>query len=178
MVTIKNLMITGNLSLGFMLVIKQCLFCVLLLSLFECSNHHNITDSNNEKPPVLVSDYHEEPVTDEFTMLPVFLNVDKQPKYKDGMMSLLEDFSSSFHHNYQDDEIIQTSVNVIFVIDTTGALIGERIKGKDSEDLTSFEKDVLNTIHALQSWTCGQINGKKVNVRVSFPIHVEPRLEP
>ena len=39
------------------------------------------------------------------------------------------------------------------------------------------ERDVLNTIHALQPWTCGRIRGEKVNVLMSFPIHVEPRID-
>ncbi len=37
------------------------------------------------------------------------------------------------------------------------------------------ERDVF--IHALQPWTCGRISGEKVNVLMSFPIHVEPRID-
>ena len=114
---------------------------------------------------------------DDVTMLPVYVYAEEMPKYKDGRMSLLNDFSSLFQHHFKEYEMIQTSATVVFVIDTTGTLIGERIKGKYNDDLTDFERDVLKTIHALQSWTCGRINGNNVNVRMSFPVHVEPRID-
>lgn len=170
-------MITGYLSLGFRLVIKQCLFCVLLLSLFECSNHHNRVNSVDNKQ-LLTKHLSEQPIIDEITMLPVYFHAEEMPRYKEGRMSLLKDFSSLFQHHFKENEIIQTSANVVFVIDTTGKLIGERIEGKCNDDLTDFERDVLNTIQALQPWTCGRINGNSVNVRMSFPVRVEPRFDP
>ena len=169
-------MFAGNLSLGFRSVIKQCLSYALLLSLFGCINHHYRINSN-DKNHLFIKQLSEQPIIDETTMLPVYLHADEMPQYKEGMMSLLKDFSSLFQHHFKENETIQTSANVVFVIDTTGALTGERIKGKSIDDYTDFERDVLNTIHALQPWTCGRIRGEKVNVLMSFPIHVEPRID-
>ena len=113
------------------------------------------------------------PIVDEVTHLLVYPFVDVQPKYNGGDALLMKDFSSAFRHDFQKDDHLQTSTCVVFVIDSVGALIGERIRGKKENDLSPFERDVLNAFGTLQSWSCGLRDGKPVNVILSYPIHFD-----
>lgn len=171
-------MIIGNLSLGCHSIIRHCFHCILfIMLLFGCSNKEKGQKTDDKIIKIyLPENNYGHPVIDEITKLSVYSYVENMPQYKGGQMDLLHDFSSVFQHRFKKDEMIQTNTVVMFVIDTTGALVGERIYGKAPDDLTGFERDVLIAIYSLQSWTCGRINGSNVNVLMTFPIHIDSQL--
>ena len=134
-----------------------------------------ICTCQEKKKAVIEGQY---PVLDEVTHLLVYPFVDVQPKYVGGDESLTKDFLSAFHHDFQKDDRLQTSTCVVFVIDSVGTLLGERIKGKKESEHSLFEQDVLKAFSTLQSWSCGFVGGKAVNVISSYPIHIDPRNSP
>ena len=118
-------MINGYISRGFHSVIKYFILCVPFF-LFGCKPKGEDVDSNNIKKSYS-GNAIEYPVIDEVTMLPVYLHLKDMPIYKDGKTPVTQDFSSLFEHRFEKDEVLQTTTVVVFVIDTTGALVGELV---------------------------------------------------
>lgn len=163
---IRILKIIGCRSLASLLVVKHSLPCLIVILLSGCSTSARVSESYGQSKEIII---------DDTTKIPVYSHVDRMPQYKNGAASFHQDFAKNFVHDYQNDELVQTKTIVIFIINTNGELVGERIKGKSTEELTGFERDVLKAIHSLQPWICGQHNGINVNVRISLPIHIDIR---
>lgn len=115
------------------------------------------------------------PYYDEVSQLYVYEFADNPPMYAGGQSKMGLDFISCFHHDYTPLDLNNTRITLVFVIDSTGTLVGERIENKVNNDLTSLEKDALHAIKQLQTWSCGEIDGKPVNVIMSYPINLDFR---
>lgn len=112
---------------------------------------------------------------DNLTQQEVYVFVEKMPNYKGGEVAFTADFSKEFQYVFPENEkeSIQTKLQVQFVINTEGHLIGERIYNKTAGNLTSFEKAGLKALSLMQNWQSGEHNGKPVNVLMTRVIHID-----
>ena len=86
------------------------------------------------------------------------------------------EFARRFHPEPSEDNPYQFSVK--FVIDTNGNLVGARVKTRssdfykasDDQQLTAYEKHVLETVNQIQNWEPGKVDGTPVNVLLTVPV--------
>ena len=103
----------------------------------------------------------------------VYLVVEKMPEYPGGQSKMFRDLSSRLTYP-KDQKDLQTKVVVTFIIDTLGHVRNECIYRPFKETgISPLEKKVLEVIKSMPRWTPGEINKKKVPVRIVFPIQIE-----
>jgi hypothetical protein len=112
---------------------------------------------------------------DDLTRRHVYVFVEKMPYYKSGDMAFMTDFNKYFQYDFSQhsEENIQTKLQVQFVIDDKGNLIGARIYNKAMDELTDFEKAGLKALSSMQNWQAGFHKGKSVNVILTKIIHID-----
>jgi hypothetical protein len=112
---------------------------------------------------------------DSLTEQNVYIAVEKMPIYRGGNIGFLNDFGKYFHYDYSQylEENIQTKLCFQFIIDIKGHLCGERIYGKNTDELTDFEKAGLKALNLMQNWQTGVHKNKAVNVLLTKTIHVD-----
>ena len=111
---------------------------------------------------------------DSLTQRNVYFFVEKMPNYKGGEVAFMADFRKVFQYDFSKnkEEPIQTKLQVQFVIDTDGNLIGARINNKTADEITAFETAGLKALNLMQDWQSGEHNGKSVNVLITKTIHI------
>lgn len=110
-------------------------------------------------------------IKDDLTGLKSYVDVETPPKYK-GSDSFIQDFMSNYSFEYEQGEMIQSGFVIQFVIDKKGNLLGARIAGKNADELTRVETEILKTLSLLQGWIPAQNKGKNVNVLVTTRINI------
>ncbi len=109
---------------------------------------------------------------DTVTQKCVYIFVEEMPIYNQGHSDFIKDILKSAKFNQSKKGEIITRINLQFVIDEKGNLIGARIK--DKKDLSDFEIEFLNVINKLEkNWSPGVHNGIKVPVLLSFPVNID-----
>jgi protein TonB len=68
----------------------------------------------------------------------------------------------------------QWHINVVFIVDTDGSVLGLRIDNKTEKNYSEAERRILEVLKKSPRWIPGKLNGKKVPVRVTFPIRLHP----
>ena len=111
---------------------------------------------------------------DKTTSKNVYVFVEEMPKYIGGDAAFLKDLVNNIQYAYLEDDRIQTRVQVQFVIDKKGHLIGARIYGKSSDELSNLEKAVLKALCLTNDWQAGRQNGKPVDVLITMPLNICP----
>ena len=111
---------------------------------------------------------------DEITRKNVYIVVEEMPQYKGGEGLFLKELANNFQYVYSENDNLQTRVQVQFVIDKKGQLIGARIYGKESDAISDFEKAVLKALCQTDDWQAGRQNGKPVNVLLTKAINICP----
>ncbi|SHK77491.1 TonB protein C-terminal [Chitinophaga jiangningensis] len=99
----------------------------------------------------------------------VYTTVDKMPVFEKADISLHKYFTNHFHYP-NDQEAFQGSINLVFIVDEYGKAKYGRILNKDSASLTLVDKEALRVLNNMPLWTAGLCNGKKVPVRMYWPI--------
>lgn len=113
---------------------------------------------------------------DTITRQNVYVFVEKMPYYNGGEVAFMSDFSKNFQYDFSknEEELIQTKLQVQFIIDTEGHLIGARIYNKKvTDELTAFEKAGLKALNSMQNWQAGIHKNKTVNVILIRTIHID-----
>lgn len=103
----------------------------------------------------------------------VYLLVEEMPVYKNGEMDFVTDFNKGLQYDYTATDGLQTSVRIKFVVDKKGRLMNPQIEGKTHDELTPLDTACLNSLSALQEWSCGKKNGVPVNVLCKRIIRVD-----
>lgn len=111
---------------------------------------------------------------DKITRKNVFIVVEEMPQYKGGEGVFLKELANNVQYVYSENDNLQTRVQVQFVIDMKGQLIGARIYGKESDAISDFEKAVLKALCQTNDWQAGRQNGKPVNVLLTKAINICP----
>ncbi len=96
------------------------------------------------------------------------------PTYKGGDVMFLKELANNIQYDYSENDNLQTRVQVQFVIDKKGHLIGARIYSKESDALSELEKAVLKALCLTNDWQVGRQNGKPVNVLLTKTINFSP----
>ena len=119
---------------------------------------------------------HKQEITqyDKMTRKNVYMVVEEMPKYKGGDGVFLKELVNNIQYVYSENDNLQTRVQVQFVIDKKGHLIGARIYGKESDALSDFEKAVLKALCLLNDWQTGRQDDKPVNVLITKTINICP----
>ena len=111
---------------------------------------------------------------DKITRKNVYIFVEELPQYKGGNIAFSKEFANNIQNVFSDKDSLPISVQIQFVIDKKGHLIGARIYGKESDALSDFEKEVLKAIYLTNDWQAGRHKGKPVNVLLTMPINICP----
>lgn len=112
---------------------------------------------------------------DSLTQKNVYIFVEKMPEYNGGEVAFMNDFCKKLQYTFSESEEIKTRLQVQFVIDVKGHLIGARIYNKTVDELTTFEKAALKALNLMQDWQAGRHNNKLVNVLITKTIHIDPK---
>ncbi len=147
-----------------LLVINK--FCLLIFTTFCFYSCHSVKGQQK-------NDFVK---YDSLTQQNVYVFVEKMPYYKGGEVAFISDFNGKFQYDFSksEEELIQTKLQVQFIIDTRGHLIGARIYNKNATDkLTSFEKAGLKALNSMQNWQKGFHKDKAVNVILTKTIHID-----
>lgn len=133
---------------------------VLFILYSSCSIKEGLQQKDNLQYDVLTKKY-------------VYNFVEQMPSYRGGDDNFMAEFFKKFHYDFQKNEVIQTILQVQFVINKKGRLTGARILNKKTEELTGFEKAGLEAIESLQDWEAGKHNNKSVNVMLTKTIQID-----
>lgn len=101
----------------------------------------------------------------------VYTNVDKMPEFEKGEVSLLEFFGNNFRYPENQDHF-QGSINLVFIIDATGRVTDGHIYKKSETELTLVDKEALRVLSIMPKWKAGSCEGRKVPVRMFWPIRL------
>ena len=157
----NNAMTTiGTIDKDFLSKISRfCLLFVILTGVFSCKSLE-----------------HRQEITqyDKMTRKNVYVVVEEMPKYRGGEGVFLKELVDHIQYVYSENDNLQTRVQVQFVIDKKGHLIGARIYGKESDALSDLEKAVLKALCLLNDWQAGRQDGKPVNVLLTKAINICP----
>ena len=99
--------------------------------------------------------------------------VDNPPQYKPRPSKMLSDWLHLMATYSYDEKDMTTFIAIEYVVDKNGKVSGVRIVGKDNDELTSFEKAAVAAFSQLNNWRPGSWCGKKVNVLMRAPIHID-----
>lgn len=96
----------------------------------------------------------------------VFIFVDTMPTFvsdKDGMLEF-------FRKNFKPTSQVQMSVNIVYVVDDDGLVKAARVPGKNQNDWSVFERELIDFFENMPRWNPGSCLGKKVPVVMVFPL--------
>ena len=96
------------------------------------------------------------------------------PQYNGGTQQLLHDFNQSFTVKHKDVSDSSTLV-FQFVVTKCGNLAMVSILGKEESSYSEYEKEAISVFKGLNNWNPGIHQGKKVDVMMKLPIHVDIR---
>ena len=117
----------------------------------------------------------EEEYIDPFTQLVITPYPEKMPQYKKDTANFILELVENLSPQEEDLLSRPTHIVCVFVIDTTGALVGPRIEGKNVNDCSLFENNLLNTVSSMQFWTRGYKNDVPINTLITCPIYLDYR---
>ncbi len=157
----KNIITTiGTIGLEYLSRISRfCLLFVIITGVFSCKSLEHLQEK---------SQY------DKITRKKVYIFVEELPKYKGGDVAFSKEFANNIQNVFSDNNRLPIRVQVQFVIDKKGHLIGARIYGKESDALSDSEKAILKALCLTNNWQAGRHNGKPVNVLLTMPINICP----
>ena len=136
---------------------KLSIFLVPTFLIYSCTTGgRNISSKSN-----CVIDY------DSLSNLIVYIYVNQMPEYQGRDQALIQYFAENIEHYNQ--ERLQPTFNIEFIVDTHGKVIAPRIKGKVTSDLSEAEKEVLKVMEKTPKWNAGVCNDKNVPVKMFFP---------
>ena len=111
-------------------------------------------------------------VYDQLTKKWVFVYADEPPVYNNDTNGFMKYFNEYFDACGDIEGFLshQTRLNLQFVIDKNGQLIGARILGKEEKDWTQYDRCAINVVIKSKQWSPGKIKGRNVDVLVTCPI--------
>jgi TonB family protein len=99
----------------------------------------------------------------------IFLLVNEQPAYGDSISDILEYVKMNLKYPNTQADVVGV-VFVQFIVEIDGALTNFKIlRGLES----SFDKEAIEVLKNMPSWTPGRCNGEKVPVYFTIPVKFE-----
>jgi hypothetical protein len=136
-------------------------FALLLSLLFSCCFTKQTIIANDD---VCKSSY------DTLTNQVVYVFVDEIPEYQGGTKEMLKFFFDNFKYPKQD--FFQGSIYLEFIIDIQGNVTGQKIRNKNTEELTEVDKEALRVLSLMPQWKPGKCKGEIVPVRTYIPLNL------
>lgn len=133
------------------------ILCLLILACNTSSKQKISSDSCN-------------PTYDTITKAQVYTFVEEAPLYPGGTGALIKFFEENFR--YHKEGVSNGLFMMEFVIDNTGALIGQRIRNKTKASLNIMEVEALRVLQVMPKWRPGKCKGKAVNVLFYLPLNL------
>lgn len=133
---------------------------VFFTMFFFTTSHNNIDKKKCIK-------YFDETLNEE-----VYTFVDSMPQYPGGHIEFMRFFGNNYQ--YQEQEIIQLTFVIEFIVDLEGNFINPQIGGKDPENLNSSELEIIRVLNLMPKWSPGYCKGNKVLVKVMIPLLLSP----
>ncbi|HLG35902.1 MAG TPA: carboxypeptidase-like regulatory domain-containing protein [Bacteroidia bacterium] len=100
----------------------------------------------------------------------VYLIADKNAEFPGGQSAFMSYLQKNLRYPKEQEEL-QGSIYVTFIIDTLGSIRNECIyKRYFKGELSAIEKLALNLIKEMPAWTPAEKDGKKVYMRITVPI--------
>lgn len=97
----------------------------------------------------------------------------KKPQYSGGDAKLIKYIAETLIYPVDNEDELQTTVYVKFVIGKTGKVTKACImRPLYSNAFTKFEKEVLRVIMEMPAWIPGEHKGKKVSVWFIVPVRI------
>ncbi len=140
---------------------KQVQVVSLLISL-----HFMLSCSSTERT-VTVNDSCKT-TYDTLTNQTVYIFVDEMPEYPGGIKEALIFFLENFKYPQQD--VYQGSFQLEFIVDMQGNVTGQRIRNKNTSELTEADKEALRVLSIMPKWKPGKCKGEAVPFRTNIPI--------
>lgn len=105
-------------------------------------------------------------VNDDLTGIRAYteLKLDTPPLFNGDTNGFHREFNRIAHIMHEDGDTTKRMVEVQFIIDKKGNLIGPRISDKEMNQLNEEEKQVIMVLKQIQNWTPGTYNGETVDV--------------
>ena len=100
----------------------------------------------------------------------VYLHVDEMPFYPGGINTFIMDCLDNFI--YPEDERLQSTFLIMFIVDADGQISSSRIIGKTPSEYNLVEKELLKSIESTEGWQPGKCSGTKVPVLISLPLKI------
>ena len=100
----------------------------------------------------------------------VYTSVDNLPEYPGGITEFFSFFSNNFQA--QDQDYLQVTFKVEFIVDSDGGILNPKIIGEETEKLTPKEIEVIRIIGIIPNWEPGSCNEKVVPVKIRMPIRI------
>lgn len=139
---------------------KNLIYIIFCLLIADCNASYKqkiLSDSCN-------------PTYDTITNTQVYTFVEEAPLYPGGTGSLIKFFEENF--KYHKEGVSNGLFMMEFVIDNTGALIGQRIRNKSKDQLNLMETEALRVLQVMPKWRPGKCKGKAVNVLFYLPLNL------
>jgi hypothetical protein len=101
----------------------------------------------------------------------VYTFCEVMPEFPGGKGKLVQYISSETYLPVNcSKENIEAKINVSFIIDTIGFV--QEVVFNDKIACLEFETVIKKIFYFMPKWEAGSQNGKKVNVKMSFPIYI------
>ncbi|GAA3954609.1 hypothetical protein GO495_31440 [Chitinophaga oryziterrae] len=107
---------------------------------------------------------------DSLAMMNVFTYVDEMPEYPGGNPAMLKFIAKNFR--YPDKSDFQASFRIQFVVDIDGSIIAARVRGRNKNELTLVEKELLKVLCKMPKWKPGACLNKSVPVKINLPLYL------
>ncbi len=126
-------------------LILFCCFCVIASATAQCDSDFDST-----------------------LKMKIYSYVDEMPQYPGGMDAVLLFILKNF--NYPNQETLQGSFTLEFIVNTEGNVTNAAVRGKKSIELSPAENEMLKVVLKMPEWKPGKCSRKKVPVRMYLPI--------
>lgn len=99
----------------------------------------------------------------------VYTLTDTWPEFPGGGSALLGYFAKTIVYP-SDQEELQLSINVEFVINTSGLPVNIKIAIKEVNEYSKLDLEMIKAVKQMPRWTPGKYKGKKVAFLVRYPL--------
>ena len=116
------------------------------------------------------------PILDTIQGQTVLRVCEKVPQFVGGNVALRNYLIKNISYpQLSDDEIVQSTIHVSFIIDTSGKIRSAYILNPlNGGTYTEIEKKCIKTVENMPDWIPAENKGKKVPVRFIIPFHIDP----
>jgi TonB family protein len=106
-----------------------------------------------------------------------FVSLDEVPEYPGGTQAFSSFIVGNLKYPTENEQPdLQGSVHLAMIIDTMGNPKNLEIYNKSVDKYSALDKEVLRSAKLMSKWKPGKCNGKKVPVKVSSRIFIDPQM--